>query len=262
MMCPNSVSSTWQALQPEGKCDHNSTGAHGRRDESDYNSSHVRETDDIICDQSYLEITFKEIKKTFPSQHIVSSFMMISNAFAEAEKGKEKEKTTNMMKIDADTSESLNSSSVGLPWVEKYRPTALADVLSHGNIIATRTFVLSCLVTFLLNQRCIVRRFASNGKLPHLLFYGPPGTGKTSTAVSLANDIFGVHGKAAMVLELNASDERGITVVRDQIKNFAATRTLSSSHPSGGNFKLIILDECDAMTSAAQNALRRGTWSF
>jgi len=104
-----------------------------------------------------------------------------------------------------------------------------------------------------------VRRFAKEGKLPHLLFYGPPGTGKTSTAVSLANDIFSVRGRAAMVLELNASDERGIAVVRDQIKNFAATRTLSS-HSSGGNFKLIILDECDAMTSAAQNALRRGTF--
>lgn len=65
-----------------------------------------------------------------------------------------------------------------------------------------------------------------------------------------------------MVLELNASDERGIGVVREQIKSFAATRTLSLSSAASAmvNFKLIILDECDAMTNAAQNALRRGTF--
>ncbi len=95
--------------------------------------------------------------------------------------------------------------------------------------------------------------------MPHLLFYGPPGTGKTSTAVALAHDIFGT-GRAGMVLELNASDERGIGVVRDQIKTFAATKTLAlASAADGPAYKLIILDECDAMTAAAQNALRRGT---
>lgn len=107
-----------------------------------------------------------------------------------------------------------------------------------------------------------MRRFVQEGRLPHLLFYGPPGTGKTSTAVSLAGDIFG-RTRAGMVLELNASDERGIGVVRDQIKTFAATKTLnfrpgdSSSSSSAAGFKIIILDECDAMTGPAQNALRR-----
>lgn len=151
------------------------------------------------------------------------------------------------------------ASHTRLPWVEKYRPMALADVISHGDIISTCTRTslppsqqLSCPV---------VRRFVREGKLPHLLFYGPPGTGKTSTACSLANEIFG-RERPSMVLELNASDERGIGVVREQIKSFAATRTLSLSPTAStvASFKLIILDECDAMTSAAQNALRRGTW--
>lgn len=100
-----------------------------------------------------------------------------------------------------------------------------------------------------------MRKFLREGKLPHLLFYGPPGTGKTSTAVALAHDIFGTEGIAGQVLELNASDERGIDVVREQIKTFAATKTLGQRTSSP--FKLIILDECDAMTNAAQNALRR-----
>ena len=100
-------------------------------------------------------------------------------------------------------------------------------------------------------------KFISQGKLPHLLFYGPPGTGKTSTANALAHNIFGKKYHSSMVLELNASDERGIDVVRDQIKTFAATRTFSSTTTQSGDLKLVILDEADAMTSAAQNALRR-----
>lgn len=104
-----------------------------------------------------------------------------------------------------------------------------------------------------------MRRFLREGKLPHLLFYGPPGTGKTSTAAALAHDVYG-NECGGMVLELNASDERGINVVREQIKTFAATRTLSLAgpNPNTPSFKLIVLDECDAMTNAAQSALRRG----
>lgn len=110
-----------------------------------------------------------------------------------------------------------------------------------------------------------VRRFVKEGKLPHLMFYGPPGTGKTSTAVALINTIYGPN-HSGKVLELNASDERGIDVVREQIKTFAATRNLafgnnsSASSEDAVSFKLVILDESDAMTSTAQNALRRGTF--
>ncbi len=83
------------------------------------------------------------------------------------------------------------------------------------------------------------------------MFYGPPGTGKTSTIIAIAREIYGPHYKN-MILELNASDDRGIDVVRNQIKNFASTMQLFSR-----GFKLIVLDEADAMTNVAQNALRR-----
>lgn len=87
--------------------------------------------------------------------------------------------------------------------------------------------------------------------MPHLLFYGPPGTGKTSTITALAKEIYGPNYKS-MVLELNASDDRGIDVVRNRIKDFASTMQIFSR-----GFKLIILDEADAMTAVAQNSLRR-----
>lgn len=97
-----------------------------------------------------------------------------------------------------------------------------------------------------------VNRFISQKQLPHLLFYGPPGTGKTSTILACAKQLYTPAQFKSMVLELNASDDRGIGIVRGQILNFASTRTIFS-----GTFKLIILDEADAMTNDAQNALRR-----
>lgn len=105
-----------------------------------------------------------------------------------------------------------------------------------------------------------------------MLLYGPPGTGKTSTVLALARRIYGNRNMRQMVLELNASDDRGIDVVREQIKTFSSTKQIFSSFPAkdgangtstdgvGGSlatFKLIILDEADAMTSTAQMALRR-----
>lgn len=88
-------------------------------------------------------------------------------------------------------------------------------------------------------------------QLPHLLLYGPPGTGKTSTMVAAAKRMYGKQ-YASMTLELNASDARGIDVVRQQIKEFASTRQLFRQ-----GVKLVILDEADALTSDAQFALRR-----
>ncbi|KAG4079825.1 hypothetical protein HA402_014956 [Bradysia odoriphaga] len=121
-----------------------------------------------------------------------------------------------------------------LPWVEKYRPATLNDLISHEEIIAT------------------INNFIKQDQLPHLLFYGPPGTGKTSTILACAKQLYKSSQLNSMVLELNASDDRGIGIVRGQILNFASTRTIFS-----GGFKLIILDEADAMTNDAQNALRR-----
>jgi replication factor C small subunit len=87
--------------------------------------------------------------------------------------------------------------------------------------------------------------------LPHLLFSGPPGVGKTATAVSIAREMYGEMWRENFT-ELNASDERGIDVVRHRIKNFAKTSPIG-----GADFKIIFLDEADALTSDAQSALRR-----
>ncbi|KAH8657089.1 P-loop containing nucleoside triphosphate hydrolase protein [Tricladium varicosporioides] len=131
-----------------------------------------------------------------------------------------------------------------LPWVEKYRPDTLDDVSGHQDILAT------------------INKFVDTNRLPHLLLYGPPGTGKTSTILALARRIYGSKNMRQMVLELNASDDRGIDVVREQIKTFASTKQIFMNAPAGGassiaGYKLIILDEADAMTSTAQMALRR-----
>ncbi|QIW99530.1 hypothetical protein AMS68_005048 [Peltaster fructicola] len=132
-----------------------------------------------------------------------------------------------------------------LPWVEKYRPNTLEDVSGHQDILAT------------------INKFVDSNRLPHLLLYGPPGTGKTSTVLALARRIYGNRNMRQMVLELNASDDRGIDVVREQIKTFSSTKQIfagsfsKSNQESIANFKLIILDEADAMTSTAQMALRR-----
>ncbi|KAF2654771.1 P-loop containing nucleoside triphosphate hydrolase protein [Lophiostoma macrostomum CBS 122681] len=132
-----------------------------------------------------------------------------------------------------------------LPWVEKYRPNSLDDVEGHKDIITT------------------INKFVDSNRLPHLLLYGPPGTGKTSTVLALARRIYGIKNMRQMVLELNASDDRGIDVVREQIKTFSSTKQIFTAAPKPGEssslatFKLIILDEADAMTATAQMALRR-----
>lgn len=120
-----------------------------------------------------------------------------------------------------------------LPWVEKYRPQRLEDLVAHEDIIG------------------IITNLIDNDNLPHLLLYGPPGTGKTSTIVAAAKRMYG-KAYNSMTLELNASDARGIDVVRNEIKEFAGTKQLFNK-----GIKLIILDEADAMTSDAQFALRR-----
>ncbi|GAB0495602.1 hypothetical protein MMPV_006904 [Pyropia vietnamensis] len=138
--------------------------------------------------------------------------------------------------------------SVLLPWVEKYRPATIADVRHQTQAVSTLTRSVA----------------SARANLPHLLLYGPPGTGKTSTALALARELYGPPGSpayTARVLELNASDERGIMVVRERINTFAAGAvatgyTTPAGHPTPP-FKLIILDEADAVTADAQTALRR-----
>ena len=102
-------------------------------------------------------------------------------------------------------------------------------------------------------------------QLPHMLFYGPPGTGKTSTILALAKSLFGPALYRSRILELNASDERGIGIVREKVKGFARAQLAQptgldaeylAQHPCPP-FKIIILDEADSMTQDAQSALRR-----
>ena len=124
------------------------------------------------------------------------------------------------------------------PWVEKYRPRYIKDVVHHENL------------------KQVLRGAQRTGNLPHLLFHGPPGTGKTSAILALARNLFGDFFVKERVLELNASDERGLGVVRDKIKTFSKVSV--SSHQSNiPAIKLVILDEADTMTPDAQSALRR-----
>ncbi|KAI0080561.1 P-loop containing nucleoside triphosphate hydrolase protein [Panus rudis PR-1116 ss-1] len=131
------------------------------------------------------------------------------------------------------------------PWVEKYRPKTIDDVSSQEHTIA------------------VLRKTLTSTNLPHMLFYGPPGTGKTSTILALARQLFGPDNFRSRVLELNASDERGISIVREKIKNFARQTPKAQAVASDGQsypcppYKIIILDEADSMTQDAQAALRR-----
>jgi len=127
-------------------------------------------------------------------------------------------------------------------WVSKYRPKTV-DELAHQDEVVSA-----------------LKSSLASGNLPHLLFYGPPGTGKTSAILAVAMDIYGPDMIKERVLELNASDERGIEIVRTKIKNFAnfaVNKTTGSNGSPGASFKLIILDEADSMTTDAQAALRR-----
>ncbi|CAL9734738.1 replication factor C subunit 4 [Monosporozyma servazzii] len=124
-----------------------------------------------------------------------------------------------------------------LPWVEKYRPQTLDDVVGNEETIAR------------------LKQIALQGNMPHMIISGLPGIGKTTSIICLARELLGpeLMIKGGAVLELNASDDRGIEVVRNQIKQFAQKKI----HLPQGKHKIIILDEADSMTAGAQQALRR-----
>ncbi|RMF90204.1 MAG: replication factor C small subunit [Methanobacteriota archaeon] len=117
-------------------------------------------------------------------------------------------------------------------WVEKYRPKKIEEIVGQEEVTKR------------------LSTYVEAGNMPNMLFAGPPGIGKTTAALALAMELFG-EGWEANFLELNASDERGIDVVRGKIKEFARTKALR------GGFKIIFLDEADALTKDAQNAMRR-----
>lgn len=128
------------------------------------------------------------------------------------------------------------------PWIEKYRPKKLSDVAHQEDVVQT------------------LNKTLETANLPHLLFYGPPGTGKTSTILAVARELFGPVLMKSRVLELNASNERGIKVIREKVKSFASLAVSSRESTPGypcPPYKIIILDEADSMTKEAQSALRR-----
>lgn len=144
---------------------------------------------------------------------------------------------------------STAAAGAALPLIEKYRPTSLNEIVSHEDILST------------------INLFVERKTIPHFLFHGPPGTGKTSCILALAHQLYGDTYKS-MTLELNASDDRGINIVREKIKDFCGAlssfNTMMALHNINNTtntntktFKLVILDEADMMTSAAQFALRR-----
>ena len=122
------------------------------------------------------------------------------------------------------------------PWVDKYRPVKLDHIIYQDSV------------------KKVLKDTLKSGELPNLLFYGPPGTGKTSTILAFGLELFGPKVINERVMELNASDERGIDTVRDKIISFAK-ETISTPDPNYPSppFKIIILDEADAITLDAQD---------
>jgi len=123
-------------------------------------------------------------------------------------------------------------------WSEKYRPTKLTEVINQKHVVER------------------LKAFVKESNIPHMLFAGSAGTGKTTCALAIAHELYGKEWRSN-TLELNASDERGIDIVRGKVKDFARTKSLSDV-----GYRMIILDESDALTPEAQQALRRTMENF
>lgn len=129
--------------------------------------------------------------------------------------------------------------NIVLPFVEKYRPITLDEIVYHHNIINS------------------LKKYILLHNIPHLLFYGPPGTGKTSTIEAFIKELYGNDNVHYMTMNINASEERGIEVVRNKIKSFVSNKPIYKSNSNLPLYKFVILDEADAMTLDAQAMLKQ-----
>ena len=117
-------------------------------------------------------------------------------------------------------------------WVERHRPQSVSEIRGQASVVSR------------------LKVYAEHKEFPHLLFAGPPGTGKTTAAMALTKDVYGKNFRDNL-LEMNASDERGLDKIRSKVKQFARTQPYGDA-----KFKIIFLDESDALTNDAQGALR------
>merc|ERR1712241_217670 len=136
--------------------------------------------------------------------------------------------------MDCEAPKAGTKTEKNVPWIEKYRPKTFQEIVGNQETVSRLSV------------------FAKDGNVPNIIIAGPPGVGKTTTILCLARLLLGENFKEA-VLELNASNDRGIDVVRNRIKMFAQQKVTLPK----GKHKIIILDEADSMTEAAQQALRR-----
>jgi replication factor C subunit 3/5 len=126
-----------------------------------------------------------------------------------------------------------------MPFVERFRPSSLDGIMTHRETVN------------------ILKKFLRTHNIPHLLFYGPPGTGKTSTIEAFVKELYGPKNVPFMTMNINASEKRGIEIVRKEIKNFVSTLSLCTDKSGSPVYKFVILDEADAMTTEAQGMLKQ-----
>jgi replication factor C subunit 3/5 len=132
-----------------------------------------------------------------------------------------------------------NNENSNLPFVERFRPKTLDGIMSHGETIE------------------VLKTYLTLHNIPHLLLYGPPGTGKTSTIEAFVNELYGEENVEYMTMNINASEERGIEIIRNKVKNFVSTSPIHPGKPGSPDYKFVILDEADMMTPDAQGMLKQ-----